>query len=110
MKFITIILSILILQAPLQLHVDVIAFDDANTHHKVDTTNFNEDHHQQDNDSERNSEHHHHCVDLSVSHSFTPSNFNCTFASIFIEKKAIISHKNLHGKSCLDSIFQPPQA
>ncbi len=108
-----IILSIVLLVPPVQAHADIIVLDAIENHIEDSTSHIDDahqqQHHQHDSEEDQDTEHHHHCTTLGFSSAIITSTFKYSFLPTLEERQPIFFHKNLHGKSYLDRLFQPPR-
>jgi len=110
-KFFTTIIAFVLLVAPTQAHIDVVAFDMIESH--TNDVNFiashQDSHHEHDSDDEKKTEHHHHCVDMSVSFAHIPATFSYVFISIPNKRQLVSFYNKQHNSNHLEAIFHPPQ-
>jgi len=112
-KIFTFILAVLFLATPMQAHIDVVAYDDVDTHEHYHENELDhvhqQEHHNHDSENDKKSDHHHHCVDVNVSFAYIPSVVNFNFITISNTNEIIDFYTRKHSSKDLESLFQPPR-
>lgn len=111
-KVVLFILTLILLLPPMQVHADVVIYEEA-THHFEDVIHQDEghidSHHKNDTHEDKHTEHHHHCIDFSLSSVFIPTtSFQLTFPVKYYNKQLILYTLGDYN-SPLSDIFQPPK-
>lgn len=93
----------------MQIHNDIVAYNDGIENHIDFDDNHEKEHHKNDTEDEKNREHHHHCSSVNLVNVFIPIKNQLNFRTFSQEKKEIIYYKFSIYSSYLDTVFQPPK-
>lgn len=111
-QLVTLLLMIIIMLPPIQVHADIVIYEEANNHVEdiLVEDNHSDEHHKNDTEDEKNTEHHHHCLDISTATFFIQNTFFIQLPQIYVSvNNSNFFYKNTSYSSYLEGIFQPPR-
>lgn len=107
------IITLMILLPPIQVHGDIIVYEEAYHHIEgafEEAEEHSDMHHDNDTDEDKHTKHHHHCVDIAVYNVYLHNRTIINLDTIDTKTKQQLGvYKIANYTSYLEGVFQPPK-